>query len=253
MKTKNIQKMNCSPKIKKEFTLIELLVVIAIIAILAGMLMPALNKARERARLTSCMSNCKQISTALLTYELDNRDYLCTTLRDTDADGNKLGWSYKIYTYISSKQVSWHSSGGIDASNAGAVFYCPSSTGNGMANSKRIYDTSIGYGGNIDTEGVYKNTLVKNPSEKIYAGEKWRSSAWYIQGKYDTSQYRPAIRHSTNLPLKESSNVSKANSTTVYCSANKGRSNAVFGDGHIESCSYSRFSENGRQVFYLSK
>ncbi|MBI5830744.1 MAG: DUF1559 domain-containing protein [Armatimonadetes bacterium] len=84
---------------KRAFTLIELLVVIAIIAILAAILFPVFAKAREKARASSCQSNCKQIGLAILQYM---QDYDESMVQRNAAGG---GWQDFISPYIKSVQV----------------------------------------------------------------------------------------------------------------------------------------------------
>ena len=63
---------------KRAFTLIEVLVVVAIIALLAAILIPSLQRAREQAKIVSCKANCKQIAGITATYQAEYKDRCCT-------------------------------------------------------------------------------------------------------------------------------------------------------------------------------
>ncbi|HCE46943.1 MAG TPA: hypothetical protein DET40_25635 [Lentisphaeria bacterium] len=85
-----IADLKLKTKIGNTFTLIELLVVIAIVAILAALLLPALNRAKEKARVLCCMSNQKQMGLSLATYAADFTEYPT----NYDNDTTEVSWNW---------------------------------------------------------------------------------------------------------------------------------------------------------------
>ena len=245
---------------KSPFTLIELLVVIAIIAILAAMLLPALQKARERARQSTCINNMNTLGKGAAFY-LDDNKGIVPTLYNTNgwSDCSRVWYfpnnrpgptrgakSGMLAPYMgvaeSSEYTLGYSLGGFNKSAEGLrvnPFMCPSRTGVMQEIIARKGNIGISYGGYARSNNTGSISRFTRPSYTVNAGESAFDSK--------THQVSPSIG---DFPVFPHDNPNPAdNETRIYgekITTGAGKSSFLFFDGHVQMLSRNRVPANNR-------
>ena len=219
-------------RLRRGFTLIELLVVIAIIAILAAILFPVFAQARDKARATACLSNMKQIGTALMMY---SQDYDETMPGNDAANGfaagynRPLGWNGPWTSGASATYRNWARDTQPYIKNFG-VYKCPSTSprtsvggGNGPYNECRAagnqpgcYDTSYALNGLAESRAL---AAIPAPADIIFLRE------FSIYSR--TAQARPRRNSATSSLFREFNHI-------LYDFVHNEGSNYLFCDGHAK-------------------
>ena len=228
---------------KKTFTLIELLVVIAIIAILAGMLLPSLNKARERARIAQCTSNFKVVGTGCAMYFDDNDD---TYMSDVNGEGKYTypgngkeyngGFSYMLHSYVGTQQYPFAYDNHLGripvwqcpSDNINRTNYRPQSVAFFCGGANHTYEYPNG--NNAVAAGIrgHKVGRVTKPSLCPNGMEYWNKLCEYA---LNGGNQKLVAGNFTDA------NTDSADSNTRLSTGrhfNTGGSNIVFLDGHVE-------------------
>ena len=208
-----------------KFTLIELLVVIAIIAILAAILLPALNSARERGRSASCLNNLKQMGNAAMMYISDYEDYI------PGGTGWGTSWTIKIGPYLGypTTVIAADGSPQYDRPVEIPMFLCPSMVNMKTVNSwNTSIEAAVGKGG----LAYAINGDIASPLKKTNRLSSTSAAALFMDAG-EGSDYFVALNHAEkNRPAYRHPAGNQGMTVTDYNSFSGGGINVTHVDGH---------------------